>query len=226
MADNAGAAIVPTRETYSQLQEAYDYFNRRLFQSILPNCLITLQRHHGAYGYFAAKRFRRGDGHQADEIALNPEHFGQRGTVRILSTLAHEQVHLWQHHFGTPGRGRYHNREWAAQMHIIGLAPSDTGQPGGQETGDHVSHYIAPNGAFALAARDLRTAGFAITWIEVGLPLFPSKRRPGGVTPGSERGGKRVKYTCPHCHLNAWAEAPLICGRDTMPMRPAGASPR
>ena len=43
---------------------------------------------------------------------------------------------------------------WAAQMHIIGPAPSDTGQPGGQETGDHVSHYIVPGGPFAAAVYD------------------------------------------------------------------------
>jgi hypothetical protein len=51
----------------------------------------------------------------------------------VLSTLVHEQAHLWQHHFGKPGRGRYHNREWAAKMVEIGLIPSATGEPGGKQ---------------------------------------------------------------------------------------------
>ena len=51
-----------------------------------------------------------------DEIALNPATFHDRTAEEILSTLVHEMVHLWQHHFGTPSRASYHNREWAAKM--------------------------------------------------------------------------------------------------------------
>jgi len=29
-------------------------------------------------------------------------------------------VHDWQKEFGKPGRGRYHNREWAEKMKEIG----------------------------------------------------------------------------------------------------------
>ena len=58
-----------------------------------------------------------------DEIALNPAHFASRPTAGTLSTLAHEMAHLWQHHFGTPSRTGYHNKEWAAKMREIGLIP-------------------------------------------------------------------------------------------------------
>src|SRR6516165_3300340 len=40
--DLSDPAIEPTRETYDRFQEAYAYFNRALFESKLPNCLITL----------------------------------------------------------------------------------------------------------------------------------------------------------------------------------------
>ncbi len=58
----------------------------------------------------------------------------------MLATLAHEMVHLWQHHFGKPGRGRYHNKEWAEKMKSIGLQPTTTGKDDGAETGDVMGH--------------------------------------------------------------------------------------
>ena len=45
-----------------------------------------------------------------------------------------------------PGRTGYHNREWASKMLEVGLVPSDTGQPGGKQTGQHMTHYIDPKG--------------------------------------------------------------------------------
>jgi predicted SprT family Zn-dependent metalloprotease len=122
--------IKPTKETYDQIQQAYDYLNRALFRSELPNCLVTLQRRNRAYGYFSGDRFGRSDGLVTDEIALNPRHFHNRPVKEVLATLAHEMAHLWQHHHGKPGRGRYHNREWAERMKTIGLQPSATGEEG------------------------------------------------------------------------------------------------
>jgi predicted SprT family Zn-dependent metalloprotease len=212
-------AVIPTRETYGQLQHAYNYLNRHLFDGQLPNCLITLQRRARSYGYFCGGRFAREDGARTDEIALNPDHFHQ-GIVETLSTLGHEMAHLWQHHFGKPGRGRYHNSEWATEMHAIGLPPSDTGKPGGKETGDCVSNYIDSEGPFAKAVVGLLDAGFELTWIRphpqaVGSPRDPNGDNTESVGTGLEsRGGRRVKYTCPHCKLGAWAKhgASLLCG--------------
>src|ERR1700686_2839600 len=138
----ANPAIKPTRETYDPLQQAYENLNRSLFEGALPNCLISLQRHKQSYGYFCGDRFGRADGTLTDEIALNPSHFRDRSQEAILSTLAHEMVHLWQHHFGKAGRGRYHNMEWAEKMKSIGLQPTSTGKEGGAETGDVMDHII------------------------------------------------------------------------------------
>src|SRR5262249_14968218 len=131
----------PTRRTYTSLDAAYDYFNRKLFAGQLPPCLITMQRHKGAYGYFSGQRFASLDDPKevTDEIALNPATFGSRTPPEILSTLVHEMVHLWQHHFGKPSRRTYHNKEWAAKMKAVGLVPSDSGEPGGKETGQHMT---------------------------------------------------------------------------------------
>lgn len=84
--------------------------------------------------------------------------------LETLQTLVHEMVHLWQHHFGEPGRGRYHNGEWAKKMEAIGLMPSDTGQPGGKRVGDQMSDYAIEGGEFLRVARMLLTEEFTLSW--------------------------------------------------------------
>lgn len=119
----------PTDATYDELQKAFDHFNGALFSGRLPACLITLQREKRTMGYFSAQRFvHLGDAAITDEIAMNPVHFGIVPIAEVMQTLVHEMVHLWQFHFGSPGRVRYHNEEWAAKMESIGLMPSDTAQ--------------------------------------------------------------------------------------------------
>ncbi len=147
----------PTTKTYTSLTIAYDFLNRELFGGTLPPCLITMQRHKGAYGYFSGDRFANTANPKeiTDEIALNPAHFATRKATEVLSTLAHEMCHLWQHHFGKHPRAGYHDRQWAAKMHEIGLLPTDTGELGGKETGQKVTHVIEEHGRFACAVAKL-----------------------------------------------------------------------
>ena len=156
----------PTEQTYSELQRAYDHFNQALFGGELPPCLITLQREKRTYGYFSAKRFSNAAGDLTDEIAMNPTYFAVVPLVETMQTLAHEMCHLWQHHFGQPGRGRYHNEEWAGKMEAIGLMPSSTGQPGGKRTGDHVADYAIQGGPFLTACAELLTQTFQLSWYD------------------------------------------------------------
>jgi predicted SprT family Zn-dependent metalloprotease len=76
-----------------------------MFESALPNCLITFQRKRGARGYFCFSRFGERSGDKViDEISLNPATFKERTDREIISTLVHEMAHQWQFHFGKPGR--------------------------------------------------------------------------------------------------------------------------
>jgi predicted SprT family Zn-dependent metalloprotease len=170
--------------------------------------LITMQRHAGARGYYSAKRFegRGKSASETDEIALNPATFNDRTDAEILSTLVHEMVHHWQYACGNPGRGRYHNAEWAAQMEAVGLMPSDTGEPGGKRTGQRVTHYIVDGGPFDRACRELLADGACVEW---------QSRENGTASAGRARSNRsKTKYVCPGCGLNAWAkpEAHLLCG--------------
>ena len=56
----------------------------------------------------------------------------------------------------------YHNKEWAAKMREIGLMPTDTGQPGGKDTGQKVTHFIEPGGRFEQACTAYLATGAAI----------------------------------------------------------------
>jgi hypothetical protein len=204
----------PTAYTYGDLNRAYDLFNSRLFADALPRCLITMQRHKGAYGYFAPERFGSRDGSTiTDEIALNPATFAERTTKQILSTLAHEMAHLWQQHFGEPSRGGYHNKEWAAKMKEIGLYPSDTAALGGKETGQRVSHYIIDGGAFDVVFTELEKSGindlFADRWAE---DEKAAKAK-------AKKNASKTAFECEACGLKAWAkaEARLMCGECSTP---------
>jgi hypothetical protein len=91
-------AITPVE--YSGLQEAYDHFNRELFEGALPDVFITYQRKANSLGYFGADRFAgrviKGGRH---ELALNPDGFvgksdreicaGARADARLAARQRH-----------------------------------------------------------------------------------------------------------------------------------------
>ena len=156
----------PTQETYQELQRAYDFYNKHLFEGALPGCLFTYQRKKSCRGYFSSERFVRLGGSSADEIAMNPAFFAVVPVEGILSTLVHEQAHQWQKHFGAPGRRGYHNAEWAAKMKELGLYPSSTGKEGGKETGERMTHYILPYGRFLEVTQELLAGQFGLSWYD------------------------------------------------------------
>jgi len=183
-----------TFRAYETLQQAYDYFNAVLFDGRLPQVLITLQRRRRTLGYFADRRFR-GRGKiraRIHEVALNPDGFVGKSDEEILSTLVHEMVHVWQQEYGSPGRGRYHNKAWAEKMHSIGLMPSSTGKEGGATTGDRMSHYILSDGRF-LSECQAFLDSHELSW-ESAAAMPAAKMQ------------TRATFTCPNCGLNGWAK--------------------
>jgi len=227
--------ISPTEESYNELQQAYNFYNEKLFNAKLPFCLITFQRVKNTYGYHSSKRWTNKDGLKTDEIAMNPTYFATRKTSETLSTLVHEMVHLWQEYFGTPGRGRYHNKEWSTKMKSIGLQPFNVNNEK-RETGDKVSHYIIKNGAFENVSELLLGTGFTITWLDRHINEFTveedqdePKELDQEVIQNIEiidssddelkslqksTGGKRIKYSCPNEHYSVWGKKDInpMCG--------------
>jgi hypothetical protein len=193
----------PTEE-YTSFDRAFDYFNEELFGDQLTKILITFQRKGGARGYYSPKRFHhRTLESRTDEIALNPAAFEGRTDAEILSVLFHEMVHHWQYLFGKPGRGRYHNQEWADKMEALGLVPSHTEKPGGKRTGQRMSHFILSGGPFDVACTRLLAQGLRLNWQD---PSREASRKPGVPS--------KVKFSCPGCGQNAWGkpELDVLCG--------------
>jgi len=161
-------AQTPTEEFYTALQHAYRFFNDRLYDGALSECLITVQREKNVMGYFSFKRWASAskDKGVVHEIALNPAYFAQYPLREVLQTIVHEQCHLWQFEHGSPGRRSYHNKEWADKMESIGLMPSDTGAPGGKRTGEKMADYCIRGGRFEKACLELMKERFELPWID------------------------------------------------------------
>jgi len=142
------------------------------------------------------------DGSTTHEIALNPDVL-DRPLIETFSTLVHEMVHQWQQDFGHPPRGGYHDKEWGARMLAVGLVPSNTGEPGGKQTGQQMTHYIDPAGLFQQAL-DRMPPDVRLPWLSGSLsaaPKPPSKNK------------MKMKYVC-SCGQQVWGKAELavICG--------------
>lgn len=254
---NVGAAHehAPTLQNANELQQAYDHFNAALFAGELPVCLITLQRQANCHGYFSPTRFAHRGGGYTDEIAMNPEYFANFPMIETLQTLVHEMAHLWQFHFGQPGRRAYHNREWATRMEAIGLMPSSTGKPGGAKTGERMADYPIAGGPFVAACKELFTRDFRISWYdrfpshrgapiaaneelerELGvsltaeMPAVSEHLNGGGVQMLRPRRNTRSKYACPDCGVQVWGKPGLNlscgdCGDPFHEVMPAEGAP-
>lgn len=160
--------LSPTSELYESIEKAYNYFNEELFSGKLPRVVFTVQRSGSSIlGFFASDRWKSVDGESAHEISINPAHVAKSCQMEVLSVLAHEMAHEWQHCFGKPSRGGYHNKQWAYKMAEIGLMPSNTSEPGGDITGEQMSHYIIRGGAFFKAYQNLVSQnGYEWRWMD------------------------------------------------------------
>jgi len=159
--------MLPTEELYSSLEIAYAHFNNSLFANTLPSIIFTVQRQKGVMGYFTPDRWGSVKGDKCHEIAINPAYIAQSRMIEVVQTLVHEMTHCWQQCFGSPGRGFYHNKEWAYKMMEVGLMPSSTGEPGGDITGQHMSDYIVKDGLFFKAYGQLfEEQKFKLAWVD------------------------------------------------------------
>lgn len=178
----------PTTESYDTLIKAYDYFNGALFHEQLPKVILTFSRQNKVMGYASIGRWVNNQRQYVDELSVNPEYFAKYPLMEICQTLCHEMIHIWQAHFGNPGRRGYHNVQWARKMTEIGLIPSSTGKPGGEKTGEYMMDYVLYEGHFHLACRTLLDSGYTIPWVD----RYPVYRLEVPITAYDDRGNTVV----------------------------------
>jgi hypothetical protein len=191
----------PTSELFTELTRAYDYFNMELFDNRLPSCMIVMHRHRTANGYFWADQWANKDTKdKASEIAINPDTLRNRSAFEVLSTLVHEMCHLEQWYFGKSSRNGYHNKQWGDYMRAVGLYPSASGEEGGKETGQQMTHYVIDGGAYDVKASAFLKDGFSLDWFTKPKESKAAKKK---------KAASKTKYTCPDCDANAWGKPEL-----------------
>lgn len=193
-----------TLNQYKNLNDAYKYFNEKLFDNKLPECLITLNRKTGARGYYWHEKFQsRYDNQKISEIGLNPDTFEDRSDLEILSTLVHEQCHLYQFIYGEPSRRGYHNWDFAKIMENVGLRTTVTGEWNSRRVGQKMTHLVIEGDKFEKIAGAFLLNGNKFYWNSV----VETKE-------AKERKKTREKFTCPSCLQSAQAKktAKLMCG--------------
>lgn len=205
-----------TLELFGALQNAYNYFREHLFNSSLSKVVLTLNRTVYSWGYYRPLGWLNESCENLPEININPNGL-YREPADVMSTLVHEMVHHQQYQYGKPGRGKYHNTEFARLMLTIGLVCSATGQPGGKQTGDRMTHYIDENGLFVQV--------FSKMPKEFLLPFKPYQDRTeqglpnktGGITKAVDP--SKTKFTCIGCGSAAWGKPSLhmLCTDCNMP---------
>lgn len=190
-------ANTPTTIQYTNLQLAYAYFNDKLFDGQLSDCLLVFGRDQkNCYGYFHAEQWKAAEGKQkCHMISLTPMHLS-RGIEATFATLVHEMCHLQQQDFGEPSKNGYHNSEWADMMEAVGLMPTDNGQEDGKRTGPKVTHYILKDGPFAKALAKMPDH-IRLPWIGAG-----------DLTKKNKPNRNKVTYQCP-CENKVWGKPDL-----------------
>jgi len=214
-------AQAPTISQYGDFQAAYEHLNNDLFGGILPDVMFTLARTRHANGYIIPEGFNastRTEGEHVAEIGLNPETFGNRTAVEVLSTLAHEMAHLAMHLEGNTPKNGYHCKRWGRQMKAIGLHPSHNGKPGGKETGVKMTHYILHGAPFEVSAHALLSAGWRLNYYAQPVTEQEKARK-------RKQRASKTAYACPRCEARAWGKPGLRihCGDhgiSIVPMHP------
>ena len=206
-----------TIQNIEAFQNAFEYYNAVLFDGCLPSCHLGFGRRRNALGVFYNDLWQKGE-NQLSEISLNPDYLSRK-PIDVFSTLVHEMTHLWQAVFGKPGKGNYHNKQFSNKMEELGLITSKTGFPGGDRTGQPMSHYIQNGGRYAQAFKAMPKA-FLFPWIDKNNLGELSNVRGKKLLSKRAIKQRKVTYYCYECKSKVWGKPKLkiICGECMKPM--------
>ena len=199
-----------TQELYTNLQKAYDFFNQELFENELPQTVITLNRKTNVLGYYRKNAFTNSENENINEIALNPDGFN-RPIKEILSTLAHEQVHLLCDFRGYVSRKGFHSKQWIDLMKGVGLQPISV--KNGEDVNEgsaKLSHRIIEGDIFDTVCDKLLEE---VTFDIVNIMEIKEKK---------DKKITKFTYICPECGEEAVLKREnfnLICGECSVQMQ-------
>jgi hypothetical protein len=113
-------------------------------------------------------------------------------------------------------------------MRRIGLMPSNTGKPGGDQTGYQMMEYVIEGGRFESVCNELISNDFKLNWGDNVLLSSSAPQADGDENQETELNTNstakkdRIKFSCPGCSLNAWAKpsAQLACATCSLILAP------
>ena len=182
----------PNRVLWESYQQAFDYFNERLFENTLPQCILSFAATGKSFGFFRDKRWIVDEFEALPEITLNPSLLTRHDDL-IFQVLVKNMVQLWQQTFGTPpNKEFYYNIEFTEKM-------ADLGLPCTPDYGYSITFERDDDGAYSKARPEAIKRFFPLTTTTAPAHVKAPK--------------KRVLYTCPECSFKAYASAggKLIC---------------
>ena len=202
-----------TSRQFTALEDARNYLNEHLFQKVFGRSLgpvmLRPARHGKAFGYYRNASWKEDGQAPVPEISLCP--YGlNRSPDKVFATLVHELCHQYQYEYGKPGRTGYHNLEFAEIMRKVGLFCSSTGEPGGKQTGDQMTHYIVLDGLFAKVFTRMPK-----DYLLPFKPLFDEEYFVTGTSctsvgkPKPMNNKNKTKFTCLGCGAAAWGKYSL-----------------
>lgn len=216
----------PTARFYGLFQYIFDHYNETLFEGKINDCILVITRRKDVMGHYSFKRWFHAEDQDTDELALNPSMFVKFPLIEICQTMVHEMCHGWQYHYGAPSRNGYHNKEWAEKMISLGLIPSDTGLPGGKQTGQQMNDYPIEGGRFMEVTEDLlNNEVFHGLYLEVNPELLelltddkPAFEQIKDITLAQEQSQskpkaqkQKIKYSCGCSNVWGKPDLDLLC---------------
>lgn len=212
MTDHKTADVMPVIEQNKAYHYAFEWFNKMLFDGKLSRPMLLFTRNAKIIGgYFSPDRWRNDDGIIAHEIAINANAFENGNVIRVFTILVHEMVHQWQHENGKPGRGGYHNKEWAAKCVEIGLKPISLDFPG-KSTGEKIDTEIIDGGGTDKAIEQMPDR-YVFVWETTPDQIEEPEGGGGGNSGDAEKkvpkSGKKQKYVCSICGDACWGKDSL-----------------
>jgi SprT-like family len=110
----------PTQTQFAAYQKIFDFFNKRLFDNSLSDCMLGFsRRRNSSHALFTPGQWRLESGSSKAEISLNLKQLREDEPIIVMATLVRQMVHLWQEMYGQPSGNGYYNREWAMKMEEI-----------------------------------------------------------------------------------------------------------
>lgn len=195
----------PCIEQSEAYMQAFDYFNKELFDSKIKRPMLYLTRNSTVIGgYCDYEKWRDEDGNRIHEIAINANMMSGDDVVLLMRILIHEMIHLLQYQEKTAGRKGYHNQDFADRAKAIGMIPRD--QKTGKEVGQMVDTPLEPGGLASKAIADIPDEAI-FPWMADNTGSAEPQESGGGKAAPPQRSGVRAKFTCALCGLNAWAKA-------------------